>query len=582
VIQPPVHEPGCDLAGHRDQAGFSLIEILVSIALIGVMVSALTAGIITTMRASSTANSISRATALLTSARATVAQLNYIECGSGELVQRYNQALQQHNQNLPEADKLIPTDAVGMSASVIAVNTVGGCEADALDAGQQKLTISVTVRGVSLDGFQVKRGEPLLLRPVITPQYLNPGSGDPIGIFLLSAINSVPLSEIDRFDWDCGNGNGTTPSTRYTTNDPSDPDIECRYPAQVGTNTEYTVTLTVTDIRQKVATTTRVVTVDPSGADVPDAVASFTATPASGNVPLVVTLDPDGSRPGTAEGALVKYEWDFGDSYDPENRYVTTTSITEKPFYTYTRAGTFNARLTITDDIGRRSSTTRTVVATQPGLARPTAAFSATPSGGVSPQTVEFDASNSLPGDPGRPILSWQWDFDDSDDSALAFGEIKSHQFNSPRAYVVRLTVRDGDGLEDTTTRLVKLDNFTNPVDFRLTTVKPAPGDGIFYFSWTNEGASPSDSLRYEIKIEGLVGCTGFGTQTHTFDAGPPGTTQNGAWVVPGPGSNVCLGSQYQWSMRSVRNNPIDGTFPTDPYDMWTDWLWFKARTNPY
>jgi PKD repeat protein/biopolymer transport protein ExbD len=78
--------------------------------------------------------------------------------------------------------------------------------------------------------------------------------------------------------------------------------------------------------------------------------ASFTFSPASGTAPLAVSFD--GSASADPDGSVAAYAWDFGDG---------GTANTAKASHTYAAAGTFNAKLTVTDDSGASASTTKTV-----------------------------------------------------------------------------------------------------------------------------------------------------------------------------------------------------------------------------
>jgi PKD repeat protein len=79
-------------------------------------------------------------------------------------------------------------------------------------------------------------------------------------------------------------------------------------------------------------------------------VASFTAAPASGPAPLVVTLDGTASR--DPDGSIASHAWDFGDNGTGTGAVVTRT---------YNVAGSYTVRLTVTDNRGLAASTTRTV-----------------------------------------------------------------------------------------------------------------------------------------------------------------------------------------------------------------------------
>lgn len=81
-------------------------------------------------------------------------------------------------------------------------------------------------------------------------------------------------------------------------------------------------------------------------------VASFTATPASGNAPLTVLFDAAASS--DADGSITGYSWNFGDGS------VSGTGVA--PSHLYTTAGAFTVTLTVADDAGGTASSTRQVV----------------------------------------------------------------------------------------------------------------------------------------------------------------------------------------------------------------------------
>lgn len=87
------------------------------------------------------------------------------------------------------------------------------------------------------------------------------------------------------------------------------------------------------------------------GAPPPQApVASFTATPSTGEAPLSVAFRD------TSTGTPTSWTWDFGDG---------TTSTAQHPSHTYTDAGTYTVALTATN-AGGSATTSQSVVVTQP------------------------------------------------------------------------------------------------------------------------------------------------------------------------------------------------------------------------
>ena len=140
-------------------------------------------------------------------------------------------------------------------------------------------------------------------------------------------------------------------------------------------------------------------------------VAFFIASPVSGVVPLPVSFDASGSS--DTDGSITTYAWNFGDGTDASGRTVS---------HTYTTAGTYSARLTVTDDDGATASASRdiTVTTTSPVNQLPVAFFTATPLAGVVPLPVSFDASASS--DDDGSITNYAWNFGDG---ATASGRMR-------------------------------------------------------------------------------------------------------------------------------------------------------------
>jgi PKD repeat protein len=84
-------------------------------------------------------------------------------------------------------------------------------------------------------------------------------------------------------------------------------------------------------------------------------VASFTATPTSGNAPLTVSFDA--STSSDADGSIVIYAWDFGDGGSATG---TTAS------HTFNAPGSYDVTLTVTDNDSNQDTDTQTITATDP------------------------------------------------------------------------------------------------------------------------------------------------------------------------------------------------------------------------
>jgi PKD repeat protein len=172
------------------------------------------------------------------------------------------------------------------------------------------------------------------------------------------------------YSWDFGDGSAVStlqsPSHQYTM-----PGI-------------YTVKQTVTNLAgSSIKTGTITVNLAPT--------AAFTLNPTSGFIPLTVqfTDHSTGTTPLT-------YAWDFGDGIG--------TSTIQNPSYTYTTAGTYTVKETVTNIAGNSAATTSLTTTVQPA---PVANFFGKPTTGLVPFSVQFnDTSTNIP-------TSWSWTFGD-------------------------------------------------------------------------------------------------------------------------------------------------------------------------
>jgi len=150
--------------------------------------------------------------------------------------------------------------------------------------------------------------------------------------------------------------------------------------------------------------------VDPPTAD-------FTATPTEGNAPLTVQFND------TSTGNVTAWNWSFGDG---------NTSTDRNPTHTYSEAGTYTARLTVTGP-GGSDTAVRAITVTSPVAG---AAFTANITGGVAPLTVRF--TDTL----ANSSTSWLWTFGDGNTST---DQNPIHTYTLPGNYTVTLSVNGGE-----------------------------------------------------------------------------------------------------------------------------------------
>ncbi len=156
-------------------------------------------------------------------------------------------------------------------------------------------------------------------------------------------------------------------------------------------------------------------------------VAVFSGSPSSGTAPLLVTFT------NTSTGTITSQAWSFGDG---------GTSSASNPTYTYTTAGVYTVALTVYGP-GGSNTLTQAGYITAGTPAAPVAAFSASPTNGAAPLTVNF-ADNST-----GTITNQEWSFGDGGVTNVAN---PSYTYTTAGVYTVALTVY-GPGGSNTLTQ---------------------------------------------------------------------------------------------------------------------------------
>ncbi|MDQ1255245.1 MAG: hypothetical protein QG646_4524, partial [Euryarchaeota archaeon] len=156
-------------------------------------------------------------------------------------------------------------------------------------------------------------------------------------------------------------------------------------------------------------------------------IANFTVSSTSGNVPLTVQI-VDAST-----GGVSSYAWDF-------NNDGTIDSTQQSPLYTYNEAGIYSVNLTVANSVGIDSEVkTGYIVVSGSSSVAPIANFTATPTSGNAPLTVQFtDASTGT-------VSSYAWDFN-NDGTVDNTEKSPSYTYSAAGTYTVNLTVNGQDG----------------------------------------------------------------------------------------------------------------------------------------
>jgi PKD repeat protein len=196
-------------------------------------------------------------------------------------------------------------------------------------------------------------------QPPVARLTVTPSSGTaPLAVTANGSASSDADGTITSYRFDFGDGTVVGPQSGAT----------ATHTFAAGT---WTVRLTVTDNQGATGTASAVVTVSaPPSNQAP--VAHLTILPSTGIAPLLVTASGLGSS--DPDGSITSYRFDFGDGTVTGPLVLATTT------HIYS-AGTWTARLTVTDNLGATGSAT-VVVTVQPGLPLSVAGA---PGGGAAP-----------------------------------------------------------------------------------------------------------------------------------------------------------------------------------------------------
>jgi PKD repeat protein len=150
----------------------------------------------------------------------------------------------------------------------------------------------------------------------------------------------------------------------------------------------------------------------------PPPAANFTANPTSGQAPLMVQFTDQST------GTITAWDWNFGDG--------SAHSSVQNPSHTYTSAGDFTVTLTVSC-VGNPNSSKSMVIHVTAPPPPPAANFTANPTSGQAPLTVQFTDQST------GTITAWDWNFGDG--SAHSSVQNPSHTYTSAGDFTVTLTV---------------------------------------------------------------------------------------------------------------------------------------------
>ncbi|MGZ3788894.1 MAG: PKD domain-containing protein, partial [Bacteriovorax sp.] len=158
----------------------------------------------------------------------------------------------------------------------------------------------------------------------------------------------------------------------------------------------------------------------------------------SGTLPLTVNFQA--INVVDVDGTIASYSWDFGDATNPQTANTNSTS------HTFTKAGTYNVKLSVTDN-NNGVMTKSVTIATSSAINFVVTSDVET---GYVPLKVHFDASQST--SPDSSIASLEWFYKGA---SIGSGAVLDHTFTDIGSLKVDLVATDAFGVKSSTSKII-------------------------------------------------------------------------------------------------------------------------------
>jgi uncharacterized repeat protein (TIGR01451 family) len=161
----------------------------------------------------------------------------------------------------------------------------------------------------------------------------------------------------------------------------------------------------------------------------------FSAEPTEGCAELTVYFGATDDGPCE----ISSWTWEFGDPESGQDNIATGQNVE----HIYKSAGKYTVKLAAVDVSGTIVITKKDYITVYGG---PTAAFTATPTEGVSPLLVTFTDMS----DDGGSALTWQWDFGDAASGSDNVSDLQNptHLYNAEGTHTISLIVTNDCGVD--------------------------------------------------------------------------------------------------------------------------------------
>ncbi len=271
------------------------------------------------------------------------------------------------------------------------------------------------------------------------------------------------------------------------------------------------------------------------------------AKPSLGCAPLAVKFTSE-----VEGGPISAYFWEFGEG---------STSTQATPTFTYTEAGLYSPKLTVTLPNGAVATTATNLVTVNDFALGFHADFTANPTSGAAPLTVDF--AGLVP--PGTTAV--QWSFGDQTTS----GNLNpSHTYTTPGIYDVGVVVTGGPGESDTRIKqaLVEVTALGSTIDFNVANADAELGT-VYTRGNTHTGGCAWVDYNGDL-LPDLFVTNGFTLDHFLFRNEGDGTFEDVSHLVPKPSLGL---EDAGVKFADIENDgdtdilvTVDNPFPLNPF----------------
>ncbi len=353
------------------------------------------------------------------------------------------------------------------------------------NSGNYPVTLTVTTS----NGCEASLTRIVNIKPAPMANFVTSSACQGLNVQFTDISQSAGAGNIEQWHWNFGDPNSGTSNTSTLQN-----------PVHAYSTTGiFTAILEITTNNGCSDTVHKTIVV------LPAPVAAFIADTACLGSP---TQFQDQSTASTGN-IITNWLWDFGDGSTPSN--------SQNPTHTYSNAGVYTVRLTVTDNT-QCSNTATNLVRVAP---IPVAVFTSS-TANCAGQAVLFDEMSTTT---EGYITQWQWDYGNGNSTTVNFPDNPdvAYAYSTPGTYQVTLTVTTSTGCEASIGHPVTV-NSTPTANFSTPTGN-CPGQAVLFTDQSQlNGGTPITNWWWDFgdPLSGVANTSTLQNPTHLYNT--PGT----------------------------------------------------------